>query len=357
MCPVIPDNHFIFAFQTFHFNMINVQENISLKKFNTFGLDVKASTMLEFTEETDIPTIVSLHDLKSKPFLILGGGSNVLFTADYQGLIIHPMNKGIVMVKEDADFVWLRSGAGEVWDDLVAYTVTKQYGGLENLSNIPGSVGAAPIQNIGAYGVEVGEVIEKVRFFNMEKNAFEEYTSDQCEFGYRTSVFKTRLKQKIIISSVCFKLRKKPIVNLSYSSLKNVFSNSKDPSIKKIREAIIKIRKQKLPDPKNIGNAGSFFKNPVIPLETFKKISKSYACLTSYPVDDTHVKLPAAWLIEQSGWKGKQFGNAGVHDQQALVLVNRGNASGKEILTLANQIMDSVYNKFGIHLEMEVNVI
>ncbi|MFA8435124.1 MAG: UDP-N-acetylmuramate dehydrogenase [Marinifilaceae bacterium] len=337
--------------------MAFLHDNYSLKQYNTFGIDVTARYFFEFQEVAEIQQFLKDNPIRDTNYLILGGGSNLLFTEDFDGLVIHPKIKGIEIVREDEDHVWVKAGAYEEWDDFVAWSVNNQYSGIENLSLIPGKVGATPVQNIGAYGVEVQEVITEVEAISIETGSRVTLSNAQCEFGYRDSIFKNELKNLFIVTSVTYQLSKKPNYKTHYGSLSGELENYSEINLQNIREVIIKIRESKLPDPKEIGNAGSFFKNPVIDTEVAGQLQKEYPKIPLYPVNGAHTKVAAGWLIEQCGWKGKQIGNAGVHKDQALVLINCGKATGLEISHLANEIRKSVILKFGITLEMEVNAV
>lgn len=329
--------------------------SISLKNYNTFGLDIKANEVLRISDVFD------LNEIKSpKNYFILGGGSNVLFTSDLDKGVILNETKGIEAVSEDKEDIVLRVASGENWHQFVMYCVDHGFGGIENLSLIPGSVGAAPMQNIGAYGVEVKDVITKVEAYHLAKKELHSFSSEECEFGYRESVFKRKLKGEYFIAFVYFKLSKsKHQINTSYGAIKEVLDSKgiDTPTIIDVSEAVIEIRRSKLPDPKEIGNSGSFFKNPVIPKLHFNQLLEQFPDIKSYPVDEEHVKVPAGWLIESLGWKGKRVGNTGSHAKQALVLVNYGNASGEEIKNLSEEIKASVKTTYNIDLETEVNII
>lgn len=336
---------------------MQLQQNVSLKPYNTFGIDVSAEYFLELDKTELLPELSNDSSLPEERHA-LGGGSNILVTKAVKGLVIHNLLKGIAIEKEDKDHVWLRVNAGEVWHGLVMYAISKGWAGIENLALIPGSVGAAPIQNIGAYGVEVRETIESVTGWHWDEKAFVSYTNAECGFGYRDSIFKNRLKDSVFISSVTFKLNKKPVFHTSYGLLKEELDKMqvRDLSIKAIADAVIAIRSSKLPDPKKIGNAGSFFKNPAISQEHFEMLQTNYPGIPCYPFSDTMVKVPAGWLIEKCGWKGYRKDSVGVHEKQALVLVNYGNAKGDEIWALSEEILQSVKERFGIGLEREVQV-
>jgi UDP-N-acetylmuramate dehydrogenase len=331
--------------------------NFSLKSYNSFGLDVKAFAFVEITSENQFAGLLRLVNTSKKPFLILGGGSNLLFTSDFDGLVVHIATKGIEIVDEDEDSVYVRSMAGENWDDFVKYCIARNYGGLENLSLIPGNVGSAPIQNIGAYGAEIKDSFYMLDAVSVKTGEFREFYSADCQFGYRQSVFKGDLKGQYVILSVTFKLSKNPVFNTSYGSVSDYLKERGLPvNLQNISNAISEIRRSKLPDPFELGNAGSFFKNPVISLKHFSRLQKDYPDIPSYPAGSL-TKVPAGWLIEKCGWKGFRDGDAGVHARQALVLVNYGNATGTQILNLAHRIMESVKQRFEIDIEPEVNII
>jgi UDP-N-acetylmuramate dehydrogenase len=333
---------------------MDLRQNISLKAYNTFGIDVPAEYFKELDDILELPELTALQQQKH----ILGGGSNILLTQPVKGLVIHNKLKGIEVEKENDDHVWLRVQAGEVWHELVLYVINNGLGGIENLALIPGTVGAAPMQNIGAYGVEAKETIERVTFWRWADKTFTTYNNKECEFGYRDSIFKHELKGKSFITSVVFKLNKRPVYNVSYGAIEQELEGMgvQELSVKAIAHAVMNIRTSKLPDPKVIGNAGSFFKNPTISLAHYEKLHSQYASIPSYPVSNTSVKVPAGWLIEQCGWKGYRSGDMGVHAKQALVLVNYGNAKGGELWDLSGEIVSSVAERFGVELEREVQV-
>jgi UDP-N-acetylmuramate dehydrogenase len=337
---------------------MQIKNHFSLKDFNTFGIDVCATEFVVIKSHQDLLDLIKGRDFTKEKFLLLGGGSNILFTKDFEGLVIKIEIDGIELLKEDDDHVWINAGAGELWHELVVYCIDKGWSGLENLSLIPGMVGAAPIQNIGAYGVEVKDLIEEVIGIDLTEKIFKTISSKECAFEYRSSIFKTALKNKFIITDVVFKLSKKPLLHIEYGSINDELKrkNIQHPTIRDISNTVISIRQSKLPDPKTIGNAGSFFKNPVVTHEKLEELKVSYPTIVSYPFGK-EFKLAAGWLIEQAGWKGFKEGNVGCHEKQALVLVNFGNASGMEILQLAEKIQQSVFNKFNVELEMEVNVV
>lgn len=338
--------------------MIRFFENYSLQQHNTFGIEAKAKYFFEFTEPQDLIEFLNANESwKEEKLIVLGEGSNILFLDDFDGLLIHPKVPGITTVYEDRQNEWIEVGAGEIWDEFVQYAVAYQLGGVENLSLIPGMVGAAPVQNIGAYGQEVCSVVEKVKGYDLEKGKVAEYSSVECKFAYRNSIFKSYLKNKFIITSVIFKLDKFPLFNLKYGDLQAKVNEKGEENLWNIRESVIEIRESKLPDVKDLGNAGSFFKNPVVEKDVAKLLQKEYPEIPIYPGDAGKVKLAAGWLIEKAGWKGKREGDAGVNEKQALVLVNYGNASGKDIFDLSEKIKQSVIGQFGVELDREVNCI
>ncbi|MDO6744124.1 UDP-N-acetylmuramate dehydrogenase [Tenacibaculum soleae] len=335
---------------------MNIQENISLKKYNTFGIDVNAKRFVS------VDSLYSLQQLlkTEKDIFLISGGSNMLLTKDIEKLVVHINLKGISIDRENNNDVHLTVNAGENWHDFVLWCISENYGGLENLSLIPGNVGTCPIQNIGAYGVEVKDTITRVEAIDIKSGKLVTFSNAECEFGYRNSIFKNVAKGKYIITAVSFKLTKNEHkLNSSYGAIETelVSKNIINPTIKNISDAIIAIRQSKLPDPKKIGNSGSFFKNPVISKADFDKLQEEFSTIPSYAISESEIKVPAGWLIEQCGFKGKCFGNFGVHEKQALVLVNYGKATGKEIYNLAQKIQDTILDKFSISLEIEVNVI
>ena len=339
---------------------MKILQNISLKLYNTFGIDVNAAEYAEVTDVESLKGLIKTGRLMDTSYLVLGGGSNVLFTNDYDGLVIRNMIVGIRTKEVDDSKMLVTAGAGVVWDDLVHYCIGHKLGGIENLVLIPGSVGAGPIQNIGAYGVELKDTFYSLDAIEVATGELRTFYKEECEFGYRNSIFKRELKGKFIIVSVSLLLKSKSEADISYGAISEelIKMGIKDkPTIGDVGEAVSSIRRRKLPDPENIGNAGSFFKNPLVAEEKYADIRKRYPDAPSYKAGGGMVKIPAGWLIEQCGWKGKMHGGAGVHDKQALVLTNTGNASGKEVLELAGQIRDSVKDRFGIFLEMEVNII
>lgn len=338
---------------------MTVQTNVSLKPYNTFGLEANAKYFVE------VSSIEQLHSLLNDPTyqqmerLILGGGSNLLLTQDFEGIVIKIAIKGIEKIKENQEHTWLKVGAGEVWHHLVMYCVNHNYAGIENLSLIPGTVGAAPMQNIGAYGVEIKEVFESLEAVDIKTGLIRSFTKDECRFGYRESIFKHEAKGKYVIVNVNFRLSNTPVFHVAYGAIQDTLAamNIGTLSIKAISDAVISIRQSKLPNPAEIGNAGSFFKNPEIPKEQYDLLKEKFPSIPAYPVNEKTVKVPAGWLIEQAGWKGQRFGDVGVHTKQALVLVNYGGGKGNEIKELSQKIQNSIIKQFGIQLQAEVNFV
>ena len=335
---------------------MDVKENISLKPYNTFGIDIKASYFVEVASIENLKTVLSK---KNHSILILGGGSNLLFTQDYKGLVIKNNLKGIEVVAENEEEIFLKVGAGEVWHNFVLSCIENNYAGIENLSLIPGNVGASPMQNIGAYGVEVKDIITEVEAFDLRDNSIRTFSNSACEFAYRSSIFKTTEKGNYFISAVTFRLNKKEKVNTSYGAIEGELKRMKisSPSIRDVSNAVINIRSSKLPDPKEIGNSGSFFKNPIVSEEERNTIVSDYPDAPNYIQPSGNFKMAAGWLIEKCGWKGKRIDDYGVHAKQALVLVNYGGAKGSDIFKLSTQIIDAVNDTFGIELEREVNIL
>jgi UDP-N-acetylmuramate dehydrogenase len=336
-----------------------IEENKSLKKLNTFGIDVSAKYFSEISSVNDLLQLLSEEKYKSEPKLILGGGSNILFTKDYNGLIISNNIKGITVVEETENEIIISACGGEVWDDLVDFAVANNFGGIENLKLIPGKVGASPIQNIGAYGVELKDTFLELKAVNLHTLEEVKFTNQECRFDYRYSIFKDEYKDQFIITEVKFRLNKNPKINIEYDSLKKEIEiiNPSELTIKVVSEAVKRVRESKLPDPIKIGNAGSFFKNPTVDKSKLLFLQKEYEQIPNYLISENQFKIPAGWLIEKSGFKGIQMGNAGTYKNQALVLVNNGNASGQEILNLAKHIQKEVKKNFGIELMPEVNII
>lgn len=334
-----------------------IYENISLKKFNTFGLNVRADHLATFKLEENLIHFLKHNRIHDQNYLIIGQGSNLLFTKDFKGTVIHPEMNGISLEGKKGNDVIVSAGAGVVWDKLVDSTINNGLGGLENLSLIPGLVGAAPVQNIGAFGCEAKNTIEKVRAVSLEDGSVKEFTNEECKFGYRDSIFKGEFKGRYLITKVYFRLSTKPKLSLEYGSLKEEVNKLGSTSLVNVRNIVINTRQSKLPDPELIGNAGSFFKNPVVKLSVVDDLKSRYPKIPVFKDISGGAKLAAGWLIEQCGWKGKRIGNAGVHDKQALVIVNHGNATGQELFDLSVQVQKSVAEKFGIILEREVEVI
>ena len=337
---------------------MQVQENISLKPYNTFGIDAKAKFFCEINSIEDLTEALRLEDYPD--IFILSGGSNMLITKDIEALVIHINIKGITVIAEGENHVILKVMAGENWHQLVLWTLKHNYGGLENMSLIPGNTGTAPIQNIGAYGVELKDIFESCEAMEIAAKQIRTFSTDDCQFGYRDSYFKNEGKGKYVITSVNLRLTKNNHnLNTTYGAIEAQLEKDSvnDPSIKDISNAVIAIRQSKLPDPTELGNSGSFFKNPVVSKSEFEKFSTAHPEAPFYKVSEENYKIPAGWLIEQSGYKGKRFGDAGVHKNQALVLVNHGNATGEEVLNLAYEIINSVNKKFGILISPEVNII
>jgi UDP-N-acetylmuramate dehydrogenase len=335
---------------------MEIEQNISLKPYNTFGIEVSSKKFVEVNNLEELSAIISTN---SDPILILGGGSNMLFTQDFNGLVIKNNFKGIVVVEESENDITLKVGAGEIWHEFVLYCIANNYSGIENLSLIPGNVGASPMQNIGAYGVEVKDLITNVEAFHLKEMKSVSFTNEECEFDYRSSIFKTSQKGNYFITAVTFKLHQKANVNTSYGAIEAELLNMNitHPTIKDVSNAVINIRTSKLPDPKKIGNSGSFFKNPLVSADLKNKILAKHPDAPNYSQPNGEFKMAAGWLIEKCGWKGKRIGNYGVHANQALVLVNYGGAKGIDIFQLSEDIVESVYQTFGIKLEREVNII
>lgn len=337
---------------------MQVAENFSLKQYNTFGVDVKARKFISVHSTDELRDV--LQQAYASEIFVLGGGSNMLLTKDIDKTVIHIGLKGIELISESRDEVVLKVGAGENWHQFVLYCIGKGYGGLENLSLIPGNVGTAPVQNIGAYGVELKDRFDSCEAMRIQTLEVDTFSTEQCEFGYRNSVFKNKLKGEYIITSVNFRLSKRNHqLSTSYGAIQAELDkhNIKEPTIKNVSDAVVSIRQQKLPDPRELGNSGSFFKNPVIKETEFKKLQKQFPEMPFYALHANQIKIPAGWLIDQAGLKGYRQGDAAVHKNQALVLVNYGDATGQEILALSKEIQDKIFKKYGIKLEPEVNII
>jgi UDP-N-acetylmuramate dehydrogenase len=338
---------------------MKIYEDFKLLNYNTFGVESNSKYYIEISSEEALRNVSKLNHFKKNPVLILGGGSNILFTKNFDGLVISNKIRGREIIFQNSDYVYLKVGAGENWHDLVMYCVDKGWGGIENLSLIPGNTGTAPMQNIGAYGVEIKETFLELEAFEIKTGKTIKFLKSDCNFGYRESIFKNEKKNQYVILNITLKLNKKPEINISYGDVIKILedNNIKNPTIKDVSNAIISIRKLKLPDPNKIGNCGSFFKNPIIEKNQLKIIQKKYPNIVYYKINESKVKIAAGWLIEKAGWKGKTFNNYGVHKNQALVLVNYGNAKGSEIYELSEKIIVDIYQKFQISLEREVNVI
>jgi UDP-N-acetylmuramate dehydrogenase len=337
---------------------MEIQHNFSLKKYNTFGIEAKAKQFVAVHSTDELKVV--LEENKAQKKFILGGGSNMLLTKDIDALVIHIDLKGKKIIKENEDFVWIESQAGENWHEFVLWTIDQNFGGLENMSLIPGNVGTTPVQNIGAYGTEIKDTFVSCEAMTIENQEMKTFLKEDCHFGYRESIFKNEAINQYVITSVVFKLTKRNHkINISYGDItaelaKNSITN---PTLKDVSNAVIAIRQSKLPDPKELGNSGSFFKNPILLKSDFKEIHQRFPEMKYFDISDTEVKVPAGWLIEQAGFKGKRFGDAGIHKNQALVLVNYGNATGQEILDVSKNIQETIFKTFGIHIEAEVNVI
>lgn len=338
---------------------MKIIENYPLLNLNTFGLDIKAKYFTSINTVNELIEIKKTNEFNDLELLVLGGGSNILFTKDFDGLVILNNIKGKEIIVQNHHSVFLKIGAGENWHELVMYCVDKGWGGIENLSLIPGNTGTAPMQNIGAYGVEIKETFVELEALEILSGKIVKFNNSDCEFGYRESVFKNKMKNQYIILNITLELKKNPVFNVNYGDVKTILENQniKNPSIKDVSNAIISIRRSKLPDPKKIGNSGSFFKNPIVSLKKLKLIKNKYPKIISYKINENEFKIAAGWMIEIAGWKGKRFNNFGVHEKQALVLVNYGLANGMEIFNLSEKIILDIKDKFGITLEREVNII
>ena len=338
---------------------MTLQHNISLKPFNTFGIDVSCKLFAEINSKEDVFSLIHSNVLSEEKYFILGGGSNILFTKDFDGLVIKPNNQSIEIADTNDDFVWVKAGAGVVWDELIDFALANNLSGIENLIGIPGTVGASAYQNIGAYGVEAKDCIEEVEVINLLNGKNYTLANEDCAFGYRNSIFKQNEQNTELIYAVTYKLSTKPNINVSYGSIKQELDalNISNPSIKDISDIINRIRTEKLPSPTEIGSGGSFFKNPSVSKLQYDLLKKDFPNIVAYPNSDGTFKISAGWLIDQCGWKGKSIGNAGVYHKQALVLVNLGNATGDEIKNLAEIIQKSVRERFDINLEPEVLIL
>ena len=337
---------------------MEILQHFSLKNYNTFGIEAFAKQFVSVHSSIELAMILKQFSNEKK--FVLGGGSNMLLTQDIDALVIHLDLKGKKIVEEDADFVWVKGQAGENWHEFVLWTIENNFGGLENMSLIPGNVGTTPIQNIGAYGTEIKDTFVSCEAMKIDTQEIKTFDNKSCHFGYRESVFKNEVKDQYIITSVVFKLTKRNHkINISYGDINAELSknNITNPTLKDVSNAVIAIRKSKLPDPKELGNSGSFFKNPIVSKKAFEAIHAKFPEMKYYDVSETEVKVPAGWLIEQAGFKGKRFGDAGIHKNQALVLVNYGNATGQEILNVSKTIQETILATFGILIETEVNVI
>ena len=335
-----------------------IQTNKNLKEYNTFGISVKAEMFAVFSSIEELKQILSLRN--NKKLLVLGGGSNLLLTKDFDGLVIKNEIKRFEVIEETVSEVIVESGAGENWHEFVMWTINNNFGGLENMSLIPGNVGTTPVQNIGAYGTEIKDTFVSCSAIKIDTLEMKSFDNAECHFGYRESIFKNEVKDQYIITSVIFKLTKRNHkINISYGDITAELDKLKikNPTLKDVSNAVITIRQSKLPDPKVLGNSGSFFKNPIVLKSDFEPIHEKFPEMKFYEISETEVKVPAGWLIEQAGFKGKRFGDAGIHKNQALVLVNYGNATGQEILNVSKEIQETIFKKFGIHIEAEVNII
>ena len=337
---------------------MEIQNHFSLRNFNTFGIEANAKEFIAVHSIKELETVLAENKTKNK--FILGGGSNMLLTKDIEALVIHIDLKGKKIVEENDDFVLVESQAGENWHEFVMWTINNNFGGLENMSLIPGNVGTTPVQNIGAYGTEIKDTFVSCSAMKIDTLEMKSFDNAECHFGYRESIFKNEVKDQYIITSVIFKLTKRNHkINISYGDITAELDklNIQNPTLKDVSNAVITIRQSKLPDPKVLGNSGSFFKNPIVLKSDFETIHEKFPEMKFYEISETEVKVPAGWLIEQAGFKGKRFGDAGIHKNQALVLVNYGNATGQEILNVSKEIQETIFKKFGIHIEAEVNII
>lgn len=337
--------------------MITIKKQYSLLSHNTFGINVKADTFVEYSSTDDLKQILHDKEIIGNSYLHIGSGSNLLFLSDYKGTILHSKIQEIEVIENTNDHVLVKVGAGVEWDSFVAHCVSQGWAGAENLSLIPGEIGASAVQNIGAYGVEAKDLITQVEAIEIISGKEHIFSNAECNYSYRQSIFKSELKNKFIITYVTYKLSKHPVYNIEYGNIKAELEKYPEISLTTIRQAIIAIRNSKLPDPKVEGNAGSFFMNPIIPRSQFQALQMQFPTIPHYDIDQDYVKIPAGWMIDQCGWKGKTLGHAGVHSKQALVIVNKGNATGNDIITLSREIQASVKNMFNIEIHPEVNFI
>ncbi|MCK5138004.1 MAG: UDP-N-acetylmuramate dehydrogenase [Bacteroidales bacterium] len=337
--------------------MTDMQHDLSLKEFNTFGIDARAALFARPENLEQLTLLLEEYDHRQLPFLIIGEGSNILFKSDFEGLVVNPGMKGIELMEDNGQQVLIRVGAGENWDNWVQHATEQGWFGLENLSLIPGSVGSAPIQNIGAYGVEMKDRFAWLDAWDLQQKQSVRLQKEECSFRYRSSIFKTEARGRYIITHVAFRLNRAPDLKLGYGPVKEAFSLAGGSTPLDLRNVIISIRNQKLPDPDTHGNAGSFFKNPLVDMTIFKCIRVDYPDIPNYPDSENRAKIPAAWLIEKAGWKGKRMGNVGTWPSQPLVIVNYGGATGQEIFDFSEQIRNDVDRKFSVYLEREVNVV
>lgn len=336
-----------------------ISRDFSLKPYNTFGIDASAKLFARFTSPEELKALLAEKEVKQNEKLVLGGGSNILFTKNFDGVVLKNEIRGVELIADDGNHYRVRVNAGANWHRFVLHCIEQHWAGVENLSLIPGCVGAGPIQNIGAYGVELKDVFHELEAVHIETGTPKIFNLTECSFGYRDSIFKQKEKNNWIITSVTLRLNKRPVFQTSYGAIDAELEkmNVDQLSIRAISQAVINIRSAKLPDPKKVGNAGSFFKNPVVARNTYEEIKKHHPDVPAYPIDEHTLKIPAGWLIEKAGWKGKSFGEYGVHPNQALVLVNYGNANGEQILQLSSDIMADIEQKFGVRLEREVNIV
>lgn len=339
--------------------MLQIKENVNLKSYNTFGIEVYCDYFVEINSIADFKELITNKIYCSTTKLIIGGGSNLLFTNDFKGIVIKNNLKGKEIVSESDTEVLVKVAAGEVWHEFVLWCIDKNYAGLENLSLIPGCVGASPMQNIGAYGTEIKEVFEQLEAYSVTNGQLKTFTGSECEFGYRESVFKHKYKNQFLIASVTFRLKKNPVLNTSYGAINTELQAMRitQPSIKDVSNAVINIRQSKLPDPKVTGNAGSFFKNPEVPEVKYRELKQKFDALVAYPLENGNYKLAAGWLIEQCGLKGFEYKGAAVHTKQALVLINKNKATGIDVFDLSSIVIKNVSDKYGVQLEREVNII